>query len=104
MPTSVAEAFAAAGFAREAVVRWGTPPPTRDSGVYVVALTPSLHEVEANLPRPSFDDDAFQAWLTRCPGLTLDGVRPTADQLKRRIEGFWLSDETILYIGRAGTP
>lgn len=101
MPTSVAEAFAAAGLVREAVVKWGTPPPSREAGVYVVALTPSLGEVDANLPRPPFYDEAFQAWLTRCPALTLDGVRPTADQLKRRIERFWLPDEAILYVGLA---
>lgn len=39
MPTSVVEAFAAAGLNRQAVVRWRTRPATTSSGVYVEVLT-----------------------------------------------------------------
>lgn len=103
MPTSVAEAFASAGLARQAVVKWGTRPTTSSSGVYVVALTSSLDDVAATLSRPPLASYAFEAWLSRCPDLTLDGIRPSVDQLKRRIEGFWLPDETIVYVGLATT-
>ncbi len=101
MPTSVAEVFAAVGLASHGPLTWGKRPRTRESGVYVVSLTSSLDAFDAALPRPPFNDDAFRAWLSRCPRLTLDGTRPAADQLKRRIEGFWLPDEIIVYIGRA---
>lgn len=103
MPTSVAEAFAAAGLARHAVVKWGTRPTTSSSGVYVVALTSSLDDLDATLSRPPLANDAFEAWMSRCPELMLDGIRPSVDQLKRRIKGFWLPDETIVYIGLAAT-
>lgn len=50
MPTSAAEAFAAAGLAREGVIRWGTKPATSASGVYVVSLTDSLHAFDGASP------------------------------------------------------
>ncbi|MDQ6615537.1 MAG: hypothetical protein M3083_12535 [Actinomycetota bacterium] len=37
------------------------------------------------------------------PELTVDGVRPSVDELAGRIASCWLTDETVLYIGLAGT-
>jgi hypothetical protein len=102
MPTSIADVFAAAGLTRQAVVRWGTRPSTSQSGVYVVALTSSVDD-DAILSQPPLADDWFEAWLSRCAQLTLDGVQPTVNELKRRVKGFWLPDEIILYIGLAST-
>lgn len=36
------------------------------------------------------------------PELTLDGVRPTREQLVQRLAAFWFPDEVVLYIGLAG--
>lgn len=101
MPTSVTDAFAAAGLTREGVVRWGTRPSTSAPGVYGVALTQSLDVIDGTLSRAPIADDVIDEWLEVRPELTLDGVRPTAEELKRRIEGFWLADETIVYVGLA---
>ncbi|OBJ58247.1 hypothetical protein A9W95_11905 [Mycobacterium sp. 1423905.2] len=35
--------------------------------------------------------------------LLLDGQRPSRDQLAERIASMWLPDETVLYVGLAGT-
>lgn len=99
MPTSVTDAFAAAGLTREGVVRWGTRPSTSAPGVYAVALTQSLDVIDGTLSRAPIADDVINEWLEVRPELTLDGVRPTAEELKRRIEGLWLADETIVYVG-----
>lgn len=101
MPTSVTDAFAAAGLTREGVVRWGTRPSTSAPGVYAVALTQSLDVIDGTLSRAPIAGDVIDEWLEVRPELTLDGVRPTAEELKRRIEGFWLADETIVYVGLA---
>ena len=101
MPTTVADAFSASGLVRQAVVRWGTRPPTGESGVYVVALTDSANTIGPTSPKAPLATEAFESWLRVCPELTLDGARPTVEQLTRRIRGFWLADETILYVGLA---
>jgi len=101
MPTSVADAFAAVGLARESVVRWGTRPSTSAPGVYAVALTDSVDGIDGTTSHAPIAYDVIDEWLEVRPELTLDGVRPTAEELKRRIEGFWLADETIVYVGLA---
>jgi hypothetical protein len=103
MPTSVAESFGAAGLTREAVVRWGTRPSTSNPGVYIVALTDSATAITGVRAEAPLADAAFAQWLRVLPDLTLDGARPTVEQLMNRVRGFWLIDETILYIGLATT-
>ncbi len=39
--------------------------------------------------------------LDRRPELTLDGSRPLADQLAKRLGSMWLPDEPVIYIGKA---
>ena len=53
---------------------------------------------------PSLLSHAGDIGLARVrPELRLDGYRPTAEQLRRRLAAFWLPDEVVLYLGLAGT-
>lgn len=101
MPTTVAEALSAAGLRRDGVVRWGTRPPTRDSGVYVVSLTDATDSMAGTLAEAPLAVDVFETWLDVRPELILDGMRPSVEQLMERVQGFWLADEVILYLGLA---
>lgn len=101
MPTTAAEVFSAARLTAEGVLRWGARPPTRASGVYVVALTDSLDSVEGVFAAAPLDAEVFETWLAARPELTLDGTRPSVEQLMTRIQGFWLPDEAIVYVGLA---
>lgn len=103
MPTTTAEAFAAAGLCREDVVEWGRRPKERSPGVYVVSLTKSLDGFDDKLSEAPLAEDKFEYWLSVCPELTLDGVRPTVQELMGRTRRFWIPDEVILYIGKATT-
>lgn len=103
MPTTIVDAFSAAGLARRGVVKWGTKPDASDSGVYIVALTASPDSFDGQLIDAPLEAAEFQRWLDACPELTLDGNRPTPQQLTARIRRFWIPDEVILYIGLAGT-
>jgi len=103
MPTTVADAFAAAGLVRDDVVKWGTKPRTSDPGVYIVSLTDSLHSFDDELIEAPLAATEFQRWLDVRPELTLDGKRPTPQELTARIRRFWIPDEVILYIGLAGS-
>jgi hypothetical protein len=103
MPTTVSEAFAAAGLTPEGVVRWNERPKVTGPGVYVVSLTKSVQQTDATLPYAPLSPSQFDRWLSVCPDLTLYRVRPTAKQLQDQIQHFWIPDEAILYIGLAGS-
>lgn len=101
MPTSVADAFAAAGLARDDVVRWRTKPSTPLSGVYIVSLSASADDTDGSMMSAPLAVEVFERWHDVRPELTLDGVRPMVEQLMDRVQRFWLKDEAILYIGMA---
>ena len=100
MPSSVAGILAAAELSHREVVGWGVPPTFAGPGVYLVTLSaqPDACDSRAHAPlsRPR-----IQQLLDVRPELTVDGVRPELAQLHARLASLWLSDETILYIGRA---
>lgn len=48
-------------------------------------------------------DSAVQTLLQRRPELLVDDVRPSHEQLRARLASMWLADETVLYVGLAGT-
>ena len=75
-------------------VRWGTPPPARKPGIYVVEL---------GAPRPSAPLELTRVgkWLERLPGLRLDGKRPNSRALNARLSSFWWPGATVLFAGVA---
>lgn len=108
MPSTVASIFKAAGVRASGVAPWGTRPelpPTGvpGTGIYIVALTPKVRRIEGNIDKAPIAGPALDVLLSRRADLTLDGVRPTRQQLMRRLSAFWLPDETVLYIGLAGS-
>jgi transcription elongation factor GreA len=56
-------------------------------------------EVPAALPSAPVDPAVVGRWIDELPDLTLDGARPTGKELAARLNGFWLPDQTVLYIG-----
>src|SRR5271169_3873098 len=94
MSTTIREVFAGVNLRRQGVVQWGTVPQENASGVYVVSLATPLAEAPLAACQ-------FEKWLDDCPQLTLDWTRPNPEQLMHRIRRFWISDEVILYIGKA---
>jgi hypothetical protein len=107
MPSTVASVFRAAGVRAGGVALWGRrpglpPAGTPGTGIYVVALTPRVNRVDRSLANAPIAAPAIDVLLNRRADLTLDGTRPTRQQLMRRLGAFWLPDETVLYIGLAG--
>jgi hypothetical protein len=101
VPTTVRQAFRSAGLEPAGVVGWGEVPDTPQAGVYVVALTADPDSLNGVIPEAPLARQPFSRWLTVRPDLTLDGQRPTENELVARITAFWLPDEVILYIGKA---
>jgi len=100
---SVAALMAVGGVHQIDVVRWGEPIPLDVPGVYVVALTRDASRCAKTLPFAPLGDRALTRLLQQRPGLRIDGKRPNIDELRDRIGSFWLRDQTVLYVGKAGT-
>ena len=98
MPTRVSDLFESQGLAPFGPVPWGTPVSEDGPGVYVVAITDDPYDVPSPVPPLSLHT-AIDLLRNR-PELTLDGRRPTPDQLLDRIGAFRLRGETIQYIGQ----
>src|SRR2546429_470324 len=63
-----------------------------------IETTPATVRSRCPLSTRALDD-----MLAARAELTLDGARPDRSALRRRLAGFWLADETVLYLGLAGT-
>ncbi len=102
MPSTVHELFRAAELKPEGCVGWGERVPEQRSGVYAVALTDNIRAISA-LPQAPIATAAPEHLLNVRPQLELDGRRPRVDELVARLGSFWLPDETVVYLGLAGT-
>jgi transcription elongation factor GreA len=76
----------------EGPILWGRPVSGGGPGVFIV-------ELPAPQPKVSIDPNAIREWLSRAPGLRLDGKRPTVAELQSRLASFWLPGQAILFIG-----
>lgn len=102
MPSTALSIFAAAGLAPEGVLPWRTRLPFDEPGVYLIARTAEADSVAAPEAFP-VSASAVQELLDARPELRVDGQRPDQATLAARLAEGWLSDETTLYIGLAGT-
>lgn len=103
MPTTVSDLCEAAGLDVGEAVSWGDRVPAQASGIYIVAMTESADSLEGAREDPPLSQEAFRELLDARPELQVDGRRPSAEEFAERVSGFWLPDETVLYIGLAGT-
>jgi hypothetical protein len=104
MPTTVAEIFSAANLKPTGVVTWGQPVPETGQGVYVVALTDDRDSLAGALALPPLDRGALKQLKRVCPELRIDAAAASGAAIGKRVSGFWLPDEVVLYIGLAGQP
>ena len=80
------------GLPVEGPTLWGKPVSSSGPGVFIV-------ELPAPQPKVSIDPNVIRDWLTRVPGLLLDGKHPTVAELQSRLASFWIPGQAILYIG-----
>ena len=104
MPSTIRVVFAGAGLEPQGRVRWNQRVPCRDTGVYAVALTDNVESLVESLPAAPLRRAAFTELLGVREQLRLDGERPSAAVLQRRLAAFWFPDEVVLYIGLSSRP
>ena len=102
MPTYVKQLFTDSGKEILGQVKWGQKVNCKFPGIYVVALTNSAEKIVCFNDAP-ISEKVVKEWINYVPKLTLDGKRPSYEALVNRLKEFWITDETILYIGKAGT-
>ena len=96
MATNVKDIFAHFGSCLwSGPVHWGETPCCRDHGVYLVALPAPVFSMPVNAT-------ALTYWVSRATRMTVDGCPASPNALCGTLARFWHSDETILYMGRAG--
>ncbi|MGW4099094.1 hypothetical protein [Mycobacterium sp. NPDC004974] len=102
MPSTVNALLGSAGLTWADAVAWGAAVPFDEPGVYIVALSRSPDGLDTR-DTPPISLRAVEALLDARPELLLDRQRPTAEELRDRLGSMWLADETVLYVGLAGT-
>lgn len=102
MPRSVKQLFINSGKEILGQVKWGQKINCKFPGIYVVAITDSAEEVVCSDDVP-ISEKIVQDWINYVPKLKLDGKRPNHEDVANRLKAFWITDETILYRGKAGT-
>jgi hypothetical protein len=105
MPTTPIEIFKHVGLEIQGQVKWNYAIPVDKCGLYVVALTDKSNIIKCN-DIPFFSDLAFDNWLLTVKSgnknILIDNKPADRNSLKQRLMEFWLPDETIVYIGKAG--
>lgn len=91
-PMGAAELLRSVGLMADGPVRWGRPVPSAGPGVYIVEWPEPLESAPVELT-------LVGKWLERLPAMRLDGERPTSREVAARLHGFWLPNQTIVYIG-----
>jgi hypothetical protein len=101
MPSTVDALLRDSGLPWAGAVRWRERPPHGGPGVYVVARAEDPTVLPSNLAAP-LSPAALGQLLARCP-VTVDGVLAGPRRLAARLAAFWLPDEPVVYIGKAGS-
>ncbi|HQQ44361.1 MAG TPA: hypothetical protein PLT24_05645 [Bacillota bacterium] len=102
MPLTVYELFVESGIEINGQVLWGEAIRDNKPGIYVVSISSNPKKLKT-LTNPPIDSEITQDWLEKVNTLRVDGERPSNIDLIQRLSKFWIPDETILYIGKAGT-
>ncbi|MGE5390897.1 MAG: hypothetical protein ACM3PE_07520 [Deltaproteobacteria bacterium] len=102
MPTNVKQLFIESGKEILGQESWGQKVNCKFPGIYVIAMTHVADTFVCSDYAP-ISEKVVQDWINYVPKLMLDGERPRYVELTNRLKEFWIPDETILYIGKAGT-
>lgn len=102
MSTTVKKLFEEVGRDILGQATWGQSINYNGPGVYVLAISPNADKMVCFDNAP-ISKELVEKWIECVPEITVDRYKPSAEALIQRLNAFWLPDETVLYIGKAGT-
>lgn len=100
MPSSVRAIIDATGGSHDGAARWGDQPKESRGGIYILSLWNDPDRV-GGLSIAPLSMVRIEELLEVRPELSVDGVRPSALQLGVRLQGMWLQNEAVQYVGKA---
>lgn len=101
MPTTIENLFLACDLDGIKSVKWGQSFNENKEGIYVISTSDNPFENSGTMTHPIFNNNEINNWIKNVPNFLIDGNYIKAEKLKKRLEKFWISDENILYIGKA---
>lgn len=99
MPTTISDLESKFGIIFQGPKGWCKKIPSTNKGIYVISMS-NFKEKNAAVNNILFEYSHLTNWLKYNPKIELNGKRPTPQQLKQYLSGFWHNDESILYIGQ----
>jgi len=101
MPTSVSSLVNKFKLTISDTIKWGTNINESRHGIYIVTSSPQIDFIPTYNYDISLNNDQMILWMQNAPSMTLNGNKPSANDLKQHLPEFWLQDESIFYIGKA---
>ena len=105
MPISVKQIIEASGlnnkFSR--TVKWGKQIESSSRGIFIISTSEDPNVLSPVYESAPIDLNLIEFWIKKAPKMQIDKQSATAEALYKRLESFWLPDETILYIGQNTT-
>lgn len=103
MATTINDLLITAGLdpKRLKTVRWGQTLDSSSIGIYFVSTCGQPDQNSNLYDRAPIDENILRFWLSKVSTFQIDKCpNPTLNELKKRLSGFWLPDENIVYIGQ----
>ncbi len=101
MPSSVTALLNLVGLKPEGFALWKSPVACDKAGIYLVSISDDP-DFKGGLSNAPISKHSLAAWIATVPRMTIDDQPAEVEALQTRLEAFWLPDECILYIGKAG--
>ena len=101
MTTLVKELFTECKISEINRVSWGTVVNNKNEGIYIISTSSEPDKNYGISNTPDYNDHEIEMWINKLSNFQIDKIEVSFESLKRRLSQFWLSDENILYIGKA---
>jgi hypothetical protein len=101
MPTSLENLENKFSLKYEGCYQWGSSFINSENGIYIISQSKDKDFLPKASLEISFNENQMDTWLKNAPNILLHDNTPSIQDLKKQLKGFWLPDESILYIGKA---
>lgn len=81
--------------------KWGASFIENNNGIYIISTNKNKDFLPDHETQIVFNEKQIDLWMTNASNMILNGKKPSKIDLINQLSGFWLTNETILYIGKA---